>query len=436
MGGVTLSDGNQTLTGSLAYLGLTTVNGGTLTLGDNTHSVTLPGNANVNAFGTLTLANGSLGAGVVTVAGIGTDVLIKNASDAGSAQINNSGNVAFFDTSSAKTATITNVANSFATLTFRNNSTAGNATINANAKTLTEFTDSSTAGNATVNNSGRLLFDTSASAGAAIITTTSGAAIDGKSGTFFIGAAKGGTSKQIVNAGGLLDISGSTAGGVTIGSLEGNGGKVALGANMLRVGNLNTSTTYAGVIQDAGISPGTGGGLTKIGTGTLTLSGLNTYTGETRITDGALQAGVDNALSKTSLTKVFSGATLDLNGTSQLVDQIVLVGGALKAGALTGGAIREEAGTDAAHIVIDTVNGVTGSATLTTAAFTSTTLQGTNVFSGVTNVANASIVNNGNDHRRPQQRRDLHQQRNRRTPTSPPTPGRSPTIPSRSGRAT
>jgi autotransporter-associated beta strand protein len=61
---------------------------------------------------------------------------------------------------------------------------------------------------------------------------------------------------------------------------------VSLGSRKLTVGGNNLSTTFGGLIQDGGLSGGTGGSLAKIGTRTLTLAGANLYTGETTVTSG------------------------------------------------------------------------------------------------------------------------------------------------------
>jgi autotransporter-associated beta strand protein len=81
---------------------------------------------------------------------------------------------------------------------------------------------------------------------------------------------------------GMLVISSHDAPGASVGSLEGDG-IVTMGALNLAVGSNSLSTTFSGTLQgDAGSS------LTKVGTGTLTLSGANTYTGGTTISNGAL----------------------------------------------------------------------------------------------------------------------------------------------------
>ena len=110
----------------------------------------------------------------------------------------------------------------------------------------------------------------------------------------FENGSKGVTARVEVFGSGNLDISPHNATAVTIGSVEGDG-RVFLGENNLTIGNNGLSTSFSGVIQDGGLNGGTGGSLTKIGTGTLTLNGPNTYTGGTTIEAGTLLVQTKNA---------------------------------------------------------------------------------------------------------------------------------------------
>ena len=131
----------------------------------------------------------------------------------------------------------------------------------------------------------------------------------------FEGHSIGGTSRVEVFGNGSLDISlhdppSQKFPGVPLGSIEGDG-NVFLGANNLIVGTNDKSTSFSGVIQDGGQNGGTGGSLTKIGSGTLDLTRANTYTGSTNINGGVLQ--VDGSI--TSNTFVTHGGTLAGTGT-------------------------------------------------------------------------------------------------------------------------
>src|SRR5262249_61790491 len=97
----------------------------------------------------------------------------------------------------------------------------------------------------------------------------------------------GGMARLINGATGLVDLSQLTSTGMTAGSIEG-AGTIRLGSKNLAVGGNNRSTTFSGVLQDGGLGGGTGGSLTKVGTGTLTLSGASTYTGPTNVNGGIL----------------------------------------------------------------------------------------------------------------------------------------------------
>ena len=105
----------------------------------------------------------------------------------------------------------------------------------------------------------------------------------------FTYASHGDTMRIVLTAKGSLDVSGlrSETSGIAIGSLEGDRtGVVSLGKKKLSIGSRNISTTFAGVVQDGGLSGGTGGSLEKIGIRTLTLTGANLYTGGTTVTQG------------------------------------------------------------------------------------------------------------------------------------------------------
>jgi outer membrane autotransporter protein len=92
-----------------------------------------------------------------------------------------------------------------------------------------------------------------------------------------------------------------------VGSIEGSG-NIVLGAHNLSVGSNNLSTTFSGVIQDGGENGGSGGSLTKIGTGSLELDNNNTYTGGTAINGGALVVNSLHALGTSDVT--LNGGTL------------------------------------------------------------------------------------------------------------------------------
>ena len=97
----------------------------------------------------------------------------------------------------------------------------------------------------------------------------------------------------------------------TLGSLAGVG-SVTLNGNTLTDGSTNgLSSTFAGAISD-GSAPGS---LVAAGSGTLTLTGMNTYTGPTTVSAGSLIIGSTGSLSATSTVSVDAGALLGGSGT-------------------------------------------------------------------------------------------------------------------------
>ena len=143
-------------------------------------------------------------------------------------------------------------------------------------------------------------------------TLTAGIAQVGASGAF------GNNSAVVMGANGILNLASFNE---SIGSLTGSSsGNVTLGTATLTVGGDNTSpAAYAGIIS------GTGGSLTKVGTtGTLTLSGTNTYTGNTTVNAGTLTISGAGSIysgigSGTVTVTVASGAQILLSGTANNV---------------------------------------------------------------------------------------------------------------------
>jgi autotransporter-associated beta strand protein len=125
--------------------------------------------------------------------------------------------------------------------------------------------------------------------------------------------ARGGTARVEVFGNGALDISAQKRGGVTIGSLEGDG-DVFLGGNRLVVGRNDLSTTFSGTIQNGGVSGGAGGSLVKIGRGRLVLTGTNAYSGGTRVVHGELFVNNTGRSGTGSGPVVVEGGKLGGNG--------------------------------------------------------------------------------------------------------------------------
>jgi autotransporter-associated beta strand protein len=301
--------------------GATAANAAITNSGDNSHTLF------VNASAANATNNNSATGSDTQFAGAAATAANANITNSGRSsetQFSNGG-------TSAANATIINSGEDSVT-TFHNGATAANATItNSNSDDLSSFTiffDTATAGNANIANIGNdsgTQFIGSATAASSTITNSGNNSL-----TEFFQISSGG-SASLVNANptAFIDISGLGTGGTTAGSIAGNG-FLRLGSKDLTAGGNNTSTTFSGVIQDEGLSEETGGSLTKVGIGTLILSGANTYTGGTEIALGRIlvsnstgsgtgsgPVAVDNGaiLGGTGTIQLGGGATLTNNGT-------------------------------------------------------------------------------------------------------------------------
>ena len=304
LGGWTFNSGASaytfTATQDLAFTGAgIVVNGGSVALISN-YRINL---FNGSSLGSATFTNNgyvylndSSSAGNATIINNGVSFQFANASTAANANITNNSLMYFSDTATAANSSITNSATG--DFRFYNTSTAGNATIVNN--NLAYFNDASTAASATIINNSLLYFYTNSTAGQA---------------------------RLISNAGASIDFSGTTGpagdGRITAGSIEG-AGNFALGSSQLSVGSNNLSTTVSGAIQDGGFSGGSGGSIVKTGSGTLTLAGVNTYTGATAVESGTLN--VTGSIATSNMTTVDTGAILTGAGT---VGNLTVAGGGI-----------------------------------------------------------------------------------------------------------
>jgi hypothetical protein len=332
---ITFTANAPAYTTHIAYgTGFTIDSGGITNNSANTQTISIDA-------GNLTFQNGALltGAtiavnGSTTNANYGALYLFGGSSAGTSTIINNAGTVAGDGGGFTTTAVNTTLANAtvinnggvglggYITI----NGSAGTANITANGGLATNQSgggirfQGGTAANSTItvnggngsnSQAGGISFQSSSTAGNATVTLKGGTSSGLGAYAYFYDTATGGASKFVLNSGSTLDIGqvnfNST---VSFGSVEG-AGRIYLGGRKMQVGSLNTDTTISGLISDLGQGGQTGGSLEKVGTGTLTLTNDNTYTGGTTVTGGAL--AVNGSI--TGPTEVKSGATLKGTGT-------------------------------------------------------------------------------------------------------------------------
>ena len=283
--------------GSLNGFGSLVVTGGnaSLQIAGGSFAGGINGNSGLEKVGAgdLTIAGYNQFTGGTTISG--GSISVDTGGTLGSGYILNKSTLAYVNGASTGGLLISNSGAVF----FKNNAGAEDSLIINNF--YASFADNSSAGNCEIINNGSVQFNGNSSAGASSLFTFAGGSLA------FLASSQGGTAAVNVDTGGTFDLS-AHSGGMTIGSIAGLG-FFNLGANNLTTGANNFNSVLEGIVSGTG-------GLVKIGTGTLFLSGsaVNDFSGGTLITDGILAVGKTSAFGNGSV--ILSGGTLESAGTA------------------------------------------------------------------------------------------------------------------------
>ena len=142
----------------------------------------------------------------------------------------------------------------------------------------------------------------------------------------------------------------------------------------------NNSTKTYSLTGSNGINTGT---LVKNGTGLLTLSTPNTYTGGTTINAGTVALANGGTLGASTGALAVNNATLDLGGTNQSVGTVALNGSTIRNGTLTGSGYTSSGAQ---------VGAVLAGPALFTNTSGTTTLTAVNTYTGGTAVTGGTLV--------------------------------------------
>jgi fibronectin-binding autotransporter adhesin len=417
-----VGSGTLILSGANSFTGTTEISGGTLQIGDGGTSGTLGAGAVINdgalvfnRSDALTVTQAISGSGSVTQAGAGTLTLAAANTHAGGTAIT-AGTLALGDigalgsggVSITNAALVSNVTGSLGhAITVTDGATGVIGAASGQTLTLSGVL---------ALRPGATLTLGSASATGVVVANLASAELFSP-GTLAVNVA-GGTlrvanlalnqltqaaSSVTIAAGATLDFAGVIG---TIGQLQGAGTLTGTAATQISAGS------FAGVIAGTG-------GFEKVGSGTLTLTGANTYSGTTTISEGTLRIGaggrlsgggvtnnaalvfarddaltVANAISGTGTLTQAGAGTLILTGANTHTGLTTInTGGTLQvgdggtSGQISGGAVQN----NGALVVnrgdaVTLGNAISGTGTLTQAGAGTLTLTGANGYSGLTTI--------------------------------------------------
>ncbi|MGB8601770.1 MAG: autotransporter-associated beta strand repeat-containing protein, partial [Rhizomicrobium sp.] len=364
-GGVTVESGDVYLTGTNTYTGTTTINAGAyLIIGNGSTSATTGsiisdvvnnGTLEFNRSDRLTYAGNISGSGDVSVSAGGSVILAGSNSYSGNTYITNG-------------TLIAGSANAISSSSIISISSTGSLNLNNyNASTPAVFgfgTISLGSGTLTITDSGSKDYAIYQYGG--VISGTGGVTLS--AGTLYLTGENTYTGDTTIASGATLYIG---AGGTT-GSVAGN-----IADNGALLFDRSDDITYSGNISGSGT-------VSKWGDGVLTLSGSNSYSGNTNIATGTLRLGSETALSAATVVTVYEIATLDLNGYNSTISSLI------GTGSVTLGSATLTIANGGSYSGI--ISG-TGSMTISGGVMG---LYGTNTYTGGTTIASGATLQIGN----------------------------------------
>ncbi len=336
--------GTQTLSGSNTYTGATTVTGGTLQLGNSGTTGSLSASSAISVGSGATLA-------------FNRSDNIAQGTDFSSSAINGAG-------------TLVKLGGGTLTLNAANGYT-GTTDISNGAVRVSNATGlGTTAGGTTVRSGAALELIGGISVGAEALTlngtglSSSGSLRNISGDNSYGGSITLSSASSIVSDSGLL----------TLGGTIGNGGAAL---DFGGAGNITSSAAISGA-----------GNLNKSGAGTITLSGVNNYTGKTTISGGAISVNADTRLG--TAPGGFVADQLTLSGGGKLITTTGYTFGATRGITLGAGGGGVEV-TASQYLQNPTAQIISGSGSLTKTGAGTLALQAANTYSGGTVISEGFV---------------------------------------------
>ena len=395
--------GTLVLTAANSYAGGTTIDRGTLQIGNGGATGSITGDiANngalvVDRSGALALDGTISGTGTLTKRGSGVLTLTGANSysggtlvDSGTVQISSDANLGdVAGTLSLQGGTL----QAGASFTSARNILVGSPASNRIDTQGFDITLTGTIGNGPGNQGGNFLDK----GGSGTLTLTGANTYGNRTviagGTLALaGAGTIGAGNLIVGAGTVFDISQTDAGARVIQLNRGPAGSIALGSKTLTLGFGNSFSDWSGTITDGGIGGGTGGNVVIAApNGAVRFFEANSYTGGTTVAAGTLALDFDGSLYAGGAVTVNAGAVFAISG---LTGTGTTIGDLAGAGTVSLGGKTLTFGTANDTVFSGAITG-TGGALVKNGTGTFT-LSGTNSYTGATTVNAGTLLVNGN----------------------------------------